>query len=94
MTANHEHTPTMDRIRDDFIEAWSGHFMDGALGAAEYFDQALDNHNARNKAETLREARQAWFEHTDHMNDAPSKYYPALWLKNRADQMEGDGGRN
>src|SRR5699024_12502974 len=29
------HTPTMDRIRDDFIEAWSGHFMAGDEGAAE-----------------------------------------------------------
>src|SRR5699024_9471501 len=62
------HTPTMDRIRDDFIEAWSGHFMDGEEGAAEYFDQALHLHNAtieaaaeqRGAERALREAAKDW----------------------------------
>lgn len=41
-------------------------------------------------AQALREAREAWFEHAEHMNGTPSKYYPSLWLKNRADLLEGD----
>jgi hypothetical protein len=30
------------------------------------------------------------YEHADQMTDMPSKYYPAVWLRNRAERLEGD----
>lgn len=102
MTTNHKHTPTATQIREDYAHL-RYHFADGwSIGEERVqFDNWLAAEIAaaeqRGAIKALREARQAWYDHADQMTDMPSKYYPAVWLRNLADRIadqEGDGGRN
>lgn len=54
------------------------------------YDEMIAAAEQRGAIKALREARQAWHDHADQMTDMPSKYYPAVWLRNRADQEADD----
>ena len=95
MNANHEHILSTVQVR--FAATFPNENF--SLKGSD-FDRWLAERDARIRAaaeqrgavKALREARSDWFQYADAINDTPSKYYPALWLKNRADLLEGDDG--
>lgn len=81
-------TPLFERIRDEYVQMRAEHYGFADLYAAE-FDRALAQHDARIRAEALRDARDALYagEGPDLVVDADIVY--GEWVGNRADRVEG-----
>lgn len=84
-------TPSMERIRDDYVRMRNEHFGFTDLYAAE-FDRALARHDANVRTEALREAADYWRSSQTHRADDAPMDGVERWLRFRADRIEAGRG--
>ena len=85
-----DYTPTTDEVRDRY--AWGR----SDVGYVSYdeaeaeFDQWLAEHDAKVKADALRDAAEAWAEDPESV-DSETPADTRNWMRDRADKIEKEG---